>query len=164
MKEIVFAGGCFWGVEEYFSRIPGVLETMVGYANGHLDNPSYEQVCAGNTGHAEACLIKYDQTLLSLEELLKRYWLIVDPTVKDRQGPDVGNQYRTGIYYLNDSDLPVIQGSLDEEQKKYKQPIVTEVSPLDCFYPAEDYHQKYLKKNPGGYCHIDFSKLTLPGD
>jgi peptide-methionine (S)-S-oxide reductase len=151
-------------VEEYFSRIPGVLETMVGYANGHLDNPSYEQVCAGNTGHAEACLIKYDQTLLSLEELLKRYWLIVDPTVKDRQGPDVGNQYRTGIYYLNDSDLPVIQGSLDEEQKKYKQPIVTEVSPLDCFYPAEDYHQKYLKKNPGGYCHIDFSKLTLPGD
>jgi peptide-methionine (S)-S-oxide reductase len=76
----------------------------------------------------------------------------------------VGNQYRTGIYYLNDSDLPVIQGSLDEEQKKYKQPIVTEVSPLDCFYPAEDYHQKYLKKNPGGYCHIDFSKLTLPGD
>ena len=147
-----------------FSRIPGVLETMVGYANGHLDNPSYEQVCAGNTGHAEACLIKYDQTLLSLEELLKRYWLIVDPTVKDRQGPDVGNQYRTGIYYLNDSDLPVIQGSLDEEQKKYKQPIVTEVSPLDCFYPAEDYHQKYLKKNPGGYCHIDFSKLTLPGD
>ena len=102
---------------------PWCIGNHGGYANGHLDNPSYEQVCAGNTGHAEACLIKYDQTLLSLEELLKRYWLIVDPTVKDRQGPDVGNQYRTGIYYLNDSDLPVIQGSLDEEQKNTSSPL-----------------------------------------
>jgi peptide-methionine (S)-S-oxide reductase len=159
MKEIVFAGGCFWGVEEYFSRIPGVVETRVGYANGHTADPTYEEVCTGRTGHAESCLVQYDENIISLEELLKKYWLIVDPTIKDRQGPDIGNQYRTGIYYLDEADLPAIKESVNNEQKKYGKPIVTEIKPLDCFYPAEEYHQKYLKKNPDGYCHIDLSKF-----
>ena len=159
MKKIVFAGGCFWGVEEYFSRIPGVIETCVGYANGHIENPTYEQVCTGTTGHAESCLIQYDERVISLDDLLKKYWLIIDPTVKDRQGPDIGHQYRTGIYYLNDEDLPVIRQSAEFEQKKYEKPIITEIKPLKCFYPAEEYHQKYLKKNPNGYCHIDLSKF-----
>jgi peptide-methionine (S)-S-oxide reductase len=159
MKEIVLAGGCFWGVEEYFSRIPGVSETKVGYANGHTENPTYEQVCSHMTGHAEACLVKYDETVLSLDELLDRFWLVIDPTIKDRQGNDVGNQYRTGIYYTDESDIPIIENSMKEEQKKYDQPIVTEVEALICFYPAEEYHQRYLKKNPNGYCHIDLSKF-----
>ncbi|HHY83153.1 MAG TPA: peptide-methionine (S)-S-oxide reductase MsrA [Clostridiales bacterium] len=159
MKEIALAGGCFWGVEEYFSRIPGVIETKVGYANGHVENPTYEQVCTHKTGHAETCLVKYDEKVISLQQLLDKFWKVIDPTAKDQQGPDVGNQYRTGIYYLDEADLPVIIKSVEEEQKKYNKPIVTEVKPLECFYPAEEYHQKYLKKNPGGYCHIDLSKV-----
>ena len=154
MKEIVLAGGCFWGVEEYLSRIKGVLETKVGYANGNTENPSYEDVKTGTTGHAEACYVKYDEEQLPLEELLKKFWAVIDPTVLNRQGPDEGTQYRTGIYYIDEEDLPIIKASLEEEQKKYEDPIVTEVEPLKCFYDAEEYHQKYLKKNPGGYCHI----------
>jgi peptide-methionine (S)-S-oxide reductase len=159
MKEIALAGGCFWGVEEYMSRIPGVTETKVGYANGHTENPTYEQVCSHATGHAETCLVTYDESKVSLVELLNRYWLVVDPTVKNRQGNDIGNQYRTGIYYSDEEDEPVIRKSVEAEQKKYDKPIVTEVEPLKCFYPAEEYHQRYLKKNPGGYCHIDLSKF-----
>ncbi|NLM44801.1 MAG: peptide-methionine (S)-S-oxide reductase MsrA [Clostridiales bacterium] len=154
MKEIVLAGGCFWGVEEYLSRIEGVLETKVGYANGWTENPTYEDVKTGATGHAESCYIKYDETQISLEELLKRFWSVIDPTVLNRQGPDIGTQYRTGIYYTDKEDLAIIKASLDEEQKKYDKSIVTEIEPLKCFYDAEEYHQKYLKKNPGGYCHI----------
>lgn len=159
MKEIVLAGGCFWGVEEYFSRIPGVSETEVGYANGNTENPTYEQVCSNMTGHAEACLVKYDESMISLDELLAKFWLVIDPTIKDRQGNDVGNQYRTGIYYMDESDIPTIENSIEGEQKKYDKPIVTEIQPLNCFYPAEEYHQRYLKKNPNGYCHIDLSKF-----
>jgi peptide-methionine (S)-S-oxide reductase len=159
MKKIALAGGCFWGVEEYMSRIPGVTETTVGYANGHTENPTYQQVCSHTTGHAETCLVAYDERIMTLEELLERYWLVVEPTIKDRQGHDIGSQYRTGIYYEDEADEPVIRKSVGEEQKKYDQPIVTEVEPLKYFYPAEEYHQKYLKKNPGGYCHIDLSKF-----
>ncbi|MEA4962093.1 Peptide methionine sulfoxide reductase MsrA/MsrB [bioreactor metagenome] len=154
MKEIVLAGGCFWGMEEYMSRIRGVIETKVGYANGNTEDPSYSEVKTGETGHAEACYIRYDEVQISLEELLKRFWRVIDPTILNRQGPDEGTQYRTGIYYINAEDIPIIKKSLEEEQKKYPEPIVTEVEPLKCFYDAEEYHQKYLKKNPGGYCHI----------
>ena len=156
-KEIVFAGGCFWGVEEYFSRIDGVLETKVGYANGHTENPTYEEVCTNTTGHAEACYVKYDENIISLEELLNRFWRIIDPTLLNRQGPDIGSQYRTGIYYMDEKDLPTIMKTFKEQQEKYDKPIVTEVEPLKVFYEAEEYHQKYLKKNPGGYCHIDLN-------
>lgn len=151
---MVFAGGCFWGVEEYMRRLKGVIETKVGYANGETVNPTYSDVKLGYTGHAEACYVKYDEKIISLEEFLKRFWRIIDPTILNRQGPDEGTQYRTGIYYINEEDLPIIQKSLEEEQKNHTESIVTEVEPLKCFYDAEEYHQKYLKKNPGGYCHI----------
>jgi peptide-methionine (S)-S-oxide reductase len=154
MKEIIVAGGCFWGVEEFFSRIEGVLETEVGYANGRTPNPTYEDVCYRNTGYAEACYIKYDETKISLKELLDKYWTIVNPTSLNRQGNDVGSQYRTGIYYIEESDVEVILKSKAEIGKQYEKAIVTEVEPLETYYKAEEYHQKYLKKNPGGYCHI----------
>lgn len=154
MKEIVLAGGCFWGVEEFMSRIEGVVETKVGYANGTVAHPSYEDVCTGTTGHAEACYVKYDENKISLKELLDKFWSVIDPTLLNRQGEDVGSQYRTGIYYIDDEDLEIIEESLKREQAKYDKPIVTEIQPLTCFYYAEEYHQRYLKKNPDGYCHI----------
>lgn len=154
MKTICFAGGCFWGVEEFFSRISGVVSTKVGYANGHTGNPTYEEVCRGNTGHAEACLVEYDPAKITLQSLLSKFWSIIDPTLLDQQGPDRGNQYRTGIYYLDEEDLPSINQSREQEQKRYEQPLVTEIESLRSFWDAEEYHQKYLKKNPGGYCHI----------
>ena len=154
MKTICFAGGCFWGVEEFFSRIPGVVATKVGYANGHTENPTYKEVCRKDTGHAEACLLEYDPEQVSLPELLDKFWSVVDPTLVDQQGPDKGNQYRTGIYYLDEADLAVINESRDKEQGRYKKPIVTEIEPLREFWDAEEYHQEYLKKKPGGYCHV----------
>ena len=157
MKEIVLAGGCFWGVEEYMSRISGVIETKVGYANGRKENPTYEQVCSNTTGHAEAVYIKFDEKIISLEDLLNRFWRIIDPTLKNRQGPDIGSQYRTGIYYIDEKDLPIIEKTYNEQKEKYQVEIATEVEPLKVFYDAEEYHQNYLKKNPGGYCHIDLN-------
>ena len=157
MKEIYLAGGCFWGVEEYLSRINGVIDTNVGYANGTKENPSYEQVCSGTTGHTETTLIKFDENIISLEELLTNYWKIINPTMLNRQGPDIGSQYRTGIYYTDDSDLDAINKTLKIQQEKYDSEIVTEIMPLNTYYDAEEYHQDYLKKNPGGYCHIDLN-------
>jgi len=158
LKTIVVAGGCFWGVEAYMSRINGIIETVVGYANGEKKNPTYNEVCIGNTGHAEACLISYDENIISLEKILNKFWGIIDPTVSNRQGPDIGNQYRSGIFYTDKSDLDIILKTKSEVQSKYKKPIVTELQPLSCFYNAEDYHQNYLQKNPGGYCHINLNE------
>ncbi|CAK7009518.1 peptide-methionine (S)-S-oxide reductase MsrA [Tissierella carlieri] len=158
MKEIYLAGGCFWGVEEYMSRIDGIVETRVGYANGIKENPTYKEVCTGTTGHAETTYVKYDESIISLEELLNRFWQIIDPTILNRQGPDIGNQYRTGIYYVDSQDINVINKTLEEQKAKYDKSIVTEIIPLKSFYDAEEYHQDYLKKNPGGYCHIDLSR------
>lgn len=163
MKSIVFAGGCFWGVEAYFKGIDGVISTKAGYANGSTDNPSYEDVCSGETGHAEACYICYDENKLSLSSLLDAYWKIINPVVIDRQGPDIGNQYRTGIYYIDENDLKIIIDSKNKEQEKYEEPIVTEIMPLKCFFEAEEYHQDYLDKNPGGYCHIPKSLIKNHG-
>lgn len=154
MKEIVLAGGCFWGVEEYFSRIEGVTKTTVGYANGQTEAPSYEAVCTGLTNHAEVVKIVFDESILSIGTLLDAYWHIIDPTLLNRQGPDKGSQYRTGIYYTNEADLEAIKKSYSKEQLKYVKTIVTELEPLKDFYDAEEKHQAYLKKNPGGYCHI----------
>jgi peptide-methionine (S)-S-oxide reductase len=154
MKKIVFAGGCFWGIEAYFKRIEGVAATEVGYANGNVENPDYKMVCRGGTGFAEACMLEYDESRLSLDALLDAFWKVIDPTVVNRQGPDIGSQYRTGIYYLDTEDLDTILKSRDLEQKKYSEKIVTEIQPLRNFYEAEEYHQDYLDKNPGGYCHI----------
>lgn len=157
MKELYLAGGCFWGVEEYMSRIEGVVDTDVGYANGHTNNPTYEEVCTGTTGHSETTYIKYDENIISLETLLNRFWNIIDPTLLNRQGGDIGNQYRTGIYYVDKGDLNVINKTLEEQKAKYEKEIVTEIMPLSVYFSAEEYHQDYLKKNPGGYCHIDMN-------
>lgn len=157
MKSIVVAGGCFWGVDAYMSKIDGIVETTVGYVNGTKKDPTYDEVCSGNTGYAEACLISYDEKLVSLEKILNKFWGIIDPTVLNRQGADVGSQYRSGIYYSDKNDLDIILKIKKEIQSKYEKVIVTEIQPLSCFYDAEDYHQKYLQKNPGGYCHIDLN-------
>ncbi len=154
MKKIVLAGGCFWGVEEFLSRINGVVSTEVGYANGRTENPNYEDICTKNTYFAEVCLVNYDENIISLKELLAKFWTIIDPTSLNKQGNDVGSQYRTGIYYVDPSDLQEILHSKEELQKSYSKKIVTEVKPLENYYKAEEYHQKYLKKNPNGYCHI----------
>jgi len=158
LREIFFAGGCFWGVEAYFKRIFGVVEVTVGYANGKTQKPTYYDIAT--TGHVEAVNVKYDSSRLTLKILLEYFFKIIEPTTLNKQGNDVGTQYRTGIYYVDDADLPIIKAAVENEQRKYEQSIVTEVLPLDNYYLAEEYHQEYLEKNPGGYCHIDFSKLS----
>ena len=154
MKEIVFGGGCFWGVQEFMSRLKGIKKTEVGYANGRGENPTYEDICNNNTYYAEVCKILYDENEISLEIILEEFWSIIDPTILNRQGNDIGSQYRTGIYYTDKNDIEIIEKSKNKEQNKYSKKIVTEVKPLEKYYKAEEYHQDYLKKNPGGYCHI----------
>ncbi len=154
IKEIYLAGGCFWGIEKYLAMIKGVVSTQVGYANGNTENPSYEEVCRKGTGHAETVKVSYDSTLVSLGRILELFYSAIDPTAKNKQGNDIGTQYRTGIYYSDDQDQVVIQSSLQKLQLSYDQPIAVEALPLENYYTAEEYHQKYLDKNPGGYCHI----------
>ncbi|MCL2114986.1 MAG: peptide-methionine (S)-S-oxide reductase MsrA [Methanobrevibacter sp.] len=162
LKEIFLAGGCFWGIEAYISKIKGIVETKVGYANGKYENPSYEEVCNLDTGHSETVKIKYDSEIISLQKILEEFFKIIDPTSLNRQGGDIGKQYRTGIYYSDEKDLAIINKVFKNEQKKYKKDIVTEIEPIDVFYIAEEYHQKYLEKNPEGYCHVDLS--LIPSD
>jgi len=157
VKEIALAGGCFWGVDEFFSRKVGVLSTKSGYSNGQVENPTYEEVCAGKTGHAETVYIQYDETRISLETILEKFFKVIDPTSLNRQGNDIGTQYRTGIYYIDESDKEAIDKFIEGKKPRYTRPIVVEVEPLRNFFDAEEYHQDYLKKNPRGYCHIDLS-------
>jgi methionine-S-sulfoxide reductase len=154
VKQIYLAGGCFWGTEKYLSLIPGVLRTEVGYANGTNARPTYEDVCYLDTGHAETVLVEYDPAAIELSRLLSLFYQAIDPTSINRQGADRGTQYRTGIYYADEGDLPLIRQSLAELQRHYEKPLAVEYGPLENYYPAEEYHQKYLDKNPGGYCHI----------
>lgn len=154
MDTIYLAGGCFWGVEKYFSLIPGVVATQTGYANGKTDSPTYEDVCRRNTGHAETVKITYDPQVVSLPFLLEQYYAVIDPVSVNRQGNDVGTQYRTGIYYDNPDDAPVIKESIEQLQRKLGRPVAIETEPLRRFAKAEEYHQQYLDKNPYGYCHI----------
>ncbi len=157
LKEIWLAGGCFWGIQAYFARIYGVAKTDVGYANGRTANPSYHDLKV--TGHAETVHIFYDPEKTGLPTLLDFYFKIIDPASVNRQGNDIGTQYRTGIYYRDEADFPVIREYIAKEQKKYDAPIAVEVGRLENYYLAEEYHQDYLEKNPGGYCHVDFSSL-----
>ncbi len=154
MALIYLAGGCFWGTEKYLGSIKGVLSTTVGYANGNTENPTYEQVCNENTGHAEAVRVEYDDKVLPLEFLLALFYDSIDPTTENRQGGDVGRQYRSGVYYTDKADLETVQSSIEKLAAKHDKPIKVEVLPLENFYAAEEYHQKYLDKNPFGYCHI----------
>lgn len=157
LKDIYLAGGCFWGLEEYMSRINGVYDATSGYANGNTENPTYEQVCYQNTGHAETVHVQYDSEEIDLQTILTYYFKVINPTSINKQGNDVGSQYRTGIYYINEEDHEVITQFIKEQQKIVDAPIVVEVEPLKHYYLAEEYHQDYLKKNPNGYCHIDLS-------
>lgn len=157
MKRIFFGGGCFWGVEKFFSSIPGVKETEVGYANGTIKNPTYEDVCGNDTEFVEVCAVTYNPNEISLDKLLDKFWGIIDPTAVNRQGNDIGTQYRTGIYYEDEEDLHTIILSKRKIETLYKNLVVTEVRPLESYYPAEEEHQKYLEKNPNGYCHIQFN-------
>ena len=159
LETIYFAGGCFWGVEEFFSRINGVTNVTSGYANGTGSAPTYEEVIQGDRGFVETVEVKYDSQRVSLSELLTYYFKVIDPTTLNKQGNDIGIQYRTGIYYASDKDAFVISDIVNEEQKKYKKAIVTEVLPITNYYMAEEYHQDFLVKNPNAYCHIDLSIL-----
>jgi peptide-methionine (S)-S-oxide reductase len=157
MREIALAGGCFWGVDEFFSRKEGILTTKSGYSNGHKLNPTYEEVCTGTTGHAETVYITYDENLINLETILLKFFKVIDPTSLNKQGNDVGTQYRTGIYFIHPEDEAKALEFIAKMQPKYTKPIVVEVEALSNFFDAEEYHQDYLKKNPRGYCHIDLS-------
>ena len=154
MKRIILGGGWFWGVEKVFSMIPGVLNTEVVYANGKTKNPTYEEVCMNYTDFVEVCYVTYDENQILLEDLLEKFWSVIDPTSVDRQGMDVGRQYRSGIYYLDEEDFHILKKSKEDVQKRYLMPIATEIEKLKNYYKAEEYHQGYLRKNPDGYCHI----------
>ena len=154
-RTIYLAGGCFWGCQKYFDLMDGVIETEVGYANGPTENPSYEDV-KHDSGHAETVRVVYDPDALPLDQLLSAYFRVIDPTSVNKQGGDAGIQYRTGIYYIDEEDAAVSKAALDALAKQYDKPLAVECMPLENFYPAEEYHQKYLEKNPGGYCHIHF--------
>jgi peptide methionine sulfoxide reductase msrA/msrB len=159
MAEIYFAGGCFWGTEKYLASIRGVQSTQVGYANGRTKNPTYQEVCHNHTGHAETVRVTYDPAVAPLAFLLSLFYEAIDPVSVNRQGGDCGTQYRSGVYYQNEADRTIIEQSLAQLQEHYTQPIAVEVAPLANFTPAEEYHQKYLDKNPGGYCHISAQRI-----
>lgn len=153
-KDIYLAGGCFWGTEHYLKQIEGVLETEVGFANGTTAHPTYKEVYTDKTGYVETVHVRYDMGVVSLEFLLRMFFKAIDPTSLNKQGHDEGTRYRTGVYYTDVEDLPVIERVFAEEQKSYRQPLVVEKLPLESFYTAEEYHQDYLDKNPTGYCHL----------
>lgn len=154
MKKIVLAGGCFWGVEAYFKMKPFTVNTTVGYANSNVADPDYKLVCTGSTNATEALELEYEG---SLDDVLETLFHIIDPTLVNRQGNDRGSQYRTGIYYKTPEEKAEIEAYIDSIRSNYRKPIVTEVKELENFWPAEEYHQDYLDKNPGGYCHIDLN-------
>jgi methionine-S-sulfoxide reductase len=156
----IFAAGCFWGVQFYFDEVPGVVETEVGYIGGHVDNPSYELVCTHTTGHAEATKIVYDPEKISYEDLLKQFFRMHDPTQLNRQGPDVGDSYRTAIFYLNDKQKAEAQKMIDKLNKsEFKGKIVTTLEKAGTFWPAEAYHQKFSARTGIGMCHIPYAPV-----
>jgi len=163
-QTIYLAGGCYWGVEKYMSNIPGVLETEVGFANGDTHHPTYQQVCHENTNHAETVRVVYDAHALPLAKLLRLFFRIIDPVSVDKQGGDIGHQYRTGVYFTNAVDEAVIRAELARLETAVGQPLAVECLPLVHFYPAEEYHQKYLDKNPTGYCHVPWAAIHAVKD
>ena len=163
-QTIYLAGGCYWGVEKYMSNIPGVLETEVGFANGSTLNPTYQQVRYENTGHAETVRVVYDAEILPLEKLLRLFFRIIDPVSVDRQGEDEGHQYRSGVYHESDADAAVIEAELEKLEKQVGEKLAVENLRLEHFFAAEEYHQKYLDKNPTGYCHVPWAAIHAVKD
>ena len=158
-KVIYLAGGCFWGVEAYMSRLKGVNNTEVGYANGNDLAPTYEKVCSGKTGHTETVKATYNPRIIPLEDILEEFFKIIDPYTRNRQGADIGTQYRTGIYWQEESQKSTVINFLRQKQKQSTKRIVVEAHEIYNFYTAEEYHQKYLEKNPQGYCHVDLNSI-----
>ena len=153
MATAIFGAGCFWGVELAFGRIKGVAKTSVGYTGGATENPTYEQVCTGNTGHAEVVWVEFDSSVVSYDELLDVFWGCHDATTLNRQGPDIGTQYRSAIYYDDPTQEAAAKQSKEKNAKRFSSPIVTEITAASKYYLAEDYHQKYLEKRGMGSCH-----------
>ncbi len=167
MKEIYFAGGCFWGVEHFFKGVDGVAEAMPGYANGNTENPTYKEVYTDTTGFAETVRVRYNPERVSLDFLTRMFFTVTDPLTLNRQGHDEGTRYRSGVFYVNEEDRPVIEAVFQDVSAKLGVPLVTQLEPLRNFYSAEEYHQNYLDKNPEGYCHLSlktFAYLRLYQD
>ena len=157
LKVIYLAGGCFWGTDAYMARVHGVAATESGYANGNVPLPvTYEEVYTDQTGYAEVVKVIYDTTRISLSEVLAEFFSITNPTTLNKQAEDVGTRYRSGIYYVNETDKPTIEAAIAKVQLRFTEPVVTTIEPLSNYQPAEDYHQNYLDKNPDGYCHVIF--------
>jgi methionine-S-sulfoxide reductase len=159
MDKAIFAAGCFWGVQDYFDQVPGVVETTVGYTGGHTENPTYEQVCGHKTGHAEAVLVEFDPKKVSYETLCKHFFRLHNPTQLNRQGWDIGDNYRSAIFYFDNEQKTVAEKARAGAQDNYKKRIVTEITPARIFYPAEDYHQKYTQKTGRGARHVAYEPV-----
>lgn len=159
MNKATFAAGCFWGVQAYFDQIPGVTSSSVGYTGGHTKNPTYEDVCTHSTGHAEAVELEYDSEAVRYENLVKQFFRLHDPTQLNRQGPDIGDSYRSAIFYHNEEQRTIAQRILEEVQPSYAKTIVTEIKPAATFYTAEEYHQKYTEKTGNGACHVAYQEV-----
>lgn len=155
----LFAAGCFWGVQYYFDQVPGVTKSTVGYTGGHTENPTYEDVCSHTTGHAEAVLLEFDPEQVSYETLTRHFFRMHNPTQLNRQGPDVGDNYRTAIFYFDEDQKTVAEQVREEVQQHLQEPIVTEITPASTFYEAEDYHQKFTERTGRGMCHVDYASL-----
>lgn len=160
MEKALFAAGCFWGVQFYFDQVPGVQSTVVGYTGGHTENPTYEQVCTHTTGHAEAVLIEFDPEKVKYQTLVRQFFRMHDPTQLNRQGPDVGDSYRSAIFYFSRDQKDTAMKVAEELKNAYSKPIVTEITKAGSFYKAEEYHQHYAEKTGRGMCHVDYAPVT----
>ncbi len=158
--QALFAAGCFWGVQFYLDQVPGVVRTTAGYTGGHTQNPTYDDVCTHLTGHAESVLVEYDEDKVSYETLLKQFFRMHNPTELNRQGPDVGDQYRSAIFYFNDEQKALAEKAKAEAQKAHKQKIVTQIAKAGAFYKAEPYHQKFAERTGIGMCHIPYAPVS----
>lgn len=159
MEKAIFAAGCFWGVQYYFDQVPGVTKSTVGYTGGHTKNPTYEDVCTHTTGHAEAVLLEFDPEKVTYETLVKQFFRMHNPTQLNRQGPDVGDSYRSAIFYQNDEQKNIAEKVRDESQANFNEPIVTQIVSPSEFYLAEDYHQKFTEKTGRGMCHTPYEPI-----
>jgi methionine-S-sulfoxide reductase len=160
MQKAIFAAGCFWGVQYYFDQVPGVVKTTVGYTGGHTENPTYEAVCSHTTGHAEAVFIEFDANEVSYETLVKQFFRMHDSTQFNRQGYDIGDNYRSAIFYLSPIQKQTAETVRDEVQLKVDKPVVTQIVPASIFYEAEEYHQKYAEKTGRGMCHVPYEPVN----
>lgn len=158
-QKALLAAGCFWGVQAYFDQVPGVVATTVGYSGGTLPNPTYEQVCSHTTGHAETTEVEFDPDKISFKDILRHFFRMHDPTQIDGQGPDIGESYRSAIFYMDDEQREVAEEAVQAAQSNFKKPIVTEITKAGPFYKAEEYHQKFFEKTGRGGCHIPYAPL-----